>query len=233
MARKKTKPNYFELHQASNKFFLVHPQGFDLITSKAVENWDVVIAETSDGKEKLLSNQIWNTDFVYELGLSEEGVKEANKDLRRFMEGVVPHFREHLKEQKKMVLKTHKEHNQAQLIYLHYIVDRDEKEFYFNKQNYIAIQENIKDGQFTKLEWGENEGKHGRYIDFRVMIYDDESQNIICSERLQDQLDAQDGGVEWLQEKMNEAISEQVDVNDKPTDWIWTKGYNLSEKPTS
>ena len=65
------------------------------------------------------------------------------------------------------------------------------------------------------------------------MIYDEEYRNIICSERLQDQLDVQDGGVEWLQEKMNEAISEQVDVNDKPTDWIWTKGYNLSEKPTS
>tara|TARA_R100001086_G_scaffold208193_1_gene123995 strand:- start:1568 stop:2269 length:702 start_codon:yes stop_codon:yes gene_type:complete len=233
MTRKKPKPNYFEVHQQDGKIFLVHPQAFDLIENEAVENWDVVIAETSDGKKKLLSNQIWNTDFVYQLGLSEEGVKEANKDLRGFVQGVVPHFREHLKQQKKMVLKTHKEHNQAQLIYLHYIVDRDEKDFQFNKQHYIAIQENIKDGELQLLDWGEGEGNYGRWTDFRVMIYEDESRNIICSERLQDQLDAQDGGVEWLQGKMNEAISEQVDVNDKPTDWIWTKGYNLSEHPTS
>jgi|TARA_R100000479_G_C6381588_1_gene201345 hypothetical protein len=232
MTRKKSKPNYFEVHQGNGKIFLVHPQAFDLIENEAVENWQVVIAETSDGKKKLLSNQIWNTDFVYELGLSEEGVKEANKDLRGFVQGVVPHFREHLKQQKKMVLRTHKEHNQAQLIYLHYIVDRDEKDFQFNKQHYIAIQENIKDGELQLLNWGEGEGNYGRWTDFRVMIYEDESRNIICSERLQDQLDVQDGGVEWLQEKMNEAISEQVDVKDKPTDWIWTKGYNLSEKPT-
>ena len=232
MTRKKPKPNYFEVHQGNGKIFLVHPQAFDLIENEAVENWQVVIAETSDGKKKLLSNQIWNTDFVYELGLSEEGVKEANKDLRGFVQGVVPHFREHLKQQKKMVLRTHKEHNQAQLIYLHYIVDRDEKDFQFNKQHYIAIQENIKDGELQLLNWGEGEGNYGRWTDFRVMIYEDESRNIICSERLQDQLDVQDGGVEWLQEKMNEAISEQVDVKDKPTDWIWTKGYNLSEKPT-
>jgi hypothetical protein len=32
---------------------------------------------------------------------------------------------------------------------------------------------------------------------------------------------------------MTRKNNEQVDVNDKPTDWIWTKGYNLSEKPTS
>ena len=232
MTRKKTKPNYFELHQASNKFFLVHPQGFDLITNKAVKNWEVVIAKTEDGKQVTLSNQIWNTDFVYELALKEEGVKEANKDLRKFMGGVVPHFRKHLEEQKKMVLRTHKQHNQAQLIYLHYIVGMDDNyNFTFEKQHYIAIQENIKNGELQLLDWGEAEGNYGRWIDFRVMINDEESRNIIHTERLQDQLE--EDGTKWLEQKINEVINEQVDVNDKPTDWIWTKGYNLSEKPTS
>ncbi len=232
MARKKTKPNYFELHQASNKFFLVHPQGFDLITNKAVKNWEVVIAKTQDGKQLTLSNQIWNTDFVYELALKEEGVKEANKDLRKFMEGVVPHFRKHLEEQKKMVLRTHKQHNQAQLIYLHYIVGMDDNyNFTFEKQHYIAIQENIKNGELQLLDWGQAEGNYGRWIDFRVMINDEESRNIIHTERLQDQLE--EDGTKWLEQKINEVIDEQVDMNDKPTDWIWTKGYNLSEKPTS
>ena len=172
------------------------------------------------------SNEFWETDFVYQLDLNEEGLKRANKDLKAFGEGITPHLRVHLNEQKKMVMETYRKSNQAQLVYLHYVVSLDDEteKLVPNKQNYIATKENIVDGELRPLDWGRRKGEFGRWLDFRINIYNDNGF-ILFTESLQRQLE--EDGVKCIKEM----IEEVLDEGEYATDWIWSDGYDLSKKP--
>tara|TARA_R100000234_G_scaffold115478_1_gene91528 strand:+ start:550 stop:1209 length:660 start_codon:yes stop_codon:yes gene_type:complete len=219
MTRKKQNNQYDVRVSPKGEICLIHNQKFDLIREQKTTNWEVMYGVTKEGEFVSRSNQIWNTDFVYQLELNDVGIEEANKDLKSFAEGVTPHLRVHLNNQKKMVLETHQKVNQAQLIYLHYVVGNDEDgNLIPRKQNYIATMENIVDGESRPL----GKGEIGRWLDFRINIYDDNGF-ILFTESLKRQLE--EDGVNWLKGK----IEEVLDEGEYAEDWIWSDGYDLSK----